>query len=65
MFSANAVCVLQLRSKVSVFKAETGTKKSIFLTMLTTFGLKQNQYSLGLVQKELRMEVLFEGEMHS
>lgn len=50
----------ELRNKVGVFKAETGTKKSVFLTMVTTFGLKQNQYSLGLVQNELRMEVLFE-----
>jgi hypothetical protein len=46
---------------VGVFKAETGTLESVFLTMVTTFGLKQNQYSTGLLQNELTMEVLFEG----
>lgn len=60
-FSIDKKYAEELRNKVGVFKAETGTKKSIFLTLLTTFGVKQNQYSLGLVQRELRMEVLFEG----
>jgi AAA+ ATPase superfamily predicted ATPase len=48
----------ELRNKVAAFKAETQTKKSIFITMLTTFGLHANIYS-GNVQNDLKMDVLF------
>lgn len=49
----------ELRNKVGAFKRETQTKKSVFLTMLTTYGLKVNVYS-GNVQNDLKMDVLFE-----
>lgn len=49
----------ELRNKMVAFKNETQTKKSIFLTMITTFGLQQNAYS-GNVQNDLKMDVLFE-----
>ena len=49
----------QLRQKIGVFRAETGTKKAIFLTMLTTYGLNPNAHSVGLVQNDLTMDVLF------
>lgn len=49
----------QLRQKIGVFRSETGTKKAIFLTMLTTYGLTQNAHSIGLVQNDLTMDVLF------
>lgn len=29
------------------------------MTLITTFGLKKNEYSNGLVQKELTMDALF------
>ncbi len=48
-----------LRNKVGIFKTETKTKKSVFLTFVSTFGLQQNAYS-GNVQNELRAEELFE-----
>jgi hypothetical protein len=48
----------ELRNKISVFKQETGTKKSVLLTMVTTYGLKANNYS-SLVQNSLTMDVLF------
>jgi hypothetical protein len=47
-----------LRNKVGAFKQETGTHKSVFLTFITTFGLKQNEYS-GMVQNEVLLEDLF------
>jgi uncharacterized protein len=50
-----------LRNKISAFKEETGTRKSVFLAFITTFGLKTNQYSMGLVQNDLTMDCLFEG----
>jgi AAA+ ATPase superfamily predicted ATPase len=51
----------ELRNKIGVFKEESKTRKSVFLTMITTFGLAQNQYSMSLVQNDLTMDVLFNG----
>lgn len=48
-----------LRNKKGVFKAETKTKKSLFLTLISTFGLQVNSYS-GNVQNDLKMDVLFQ-----
>lgn len=50
----------QLRQKIAVFKSETNTNKAVWLTMITTFGLKDNAHSGGLVQKALEMGCLFE-----
>ena len=50
-----------LRDKIGTFKAETGTRKSVFLTFVTTFGLKANSHAAGLVQNELTMDTLFVG----
>ena len=49
-----------IRNKLGVFKAATGTKKSLYFTMITTFGLLQNDYAHSLVQNSLTMDVLFE-----
>ncbi len=48
-----------LRNKVSSFKEETKTRKTIFLTMITTFGLKKNMYSSSLIQNIITMDDLF------
>ncbi|WP_436490114.1 AAA family ATPase [Chitinophaga sp. ARDCPP14] len=50
----------ELRNKIGIFKEETKTRKAIFLTMITTFGLNKNNYSNSLVQNSLKMDVLFE-----
>jgi hypothetical protein len=49
----------KLRQKIGVFKAETTTRKAVWLAMLTTFGLKKNDYSGSLVQHDLTMDCLF------
>ncbi len=49
-----------LRNKIGVFRAETKTRKSLFLTMITTFGLVQNEHALSLVQSSITMDALFE-----
>lgn len=49
----------ELASKVSVFKEVAKTNKTLFLTMITTYGVKHNDYHVGLVQSELTMEALF------
>ena len=48
-----------LRNLMSVFEMKTGTKKRLLLTMITTFGIKQNKHSLGLIEQTLTMEDLF------
>ena len=50
----------ELRNKIGAFTSEVKTRKSIYLTMITTFGLTKNQYSISLVQNDLTMDVLFE-----
>jgi len=49
----------ELRNKIAVFRANTGTRKAIYLTFVTTFGLQQNEYSTALVQNSLTMDALF------
>lgn len=48
-----------LETKLQVFTQSTKTKKTLFLTMITTYGVKKNIYSTGLVQSEIKMESLF------
>lgn len=49
----------ELRNKIAVFREATGTRKSIYLTFITTFGLQKNEYSTILVQNSLTMDALF------
>lgn len=51
---------MELRNKTAIFKETTGTRKQIFLTIISTFGVKPNKYSLGLVDLEVVIEDLFE-----
>ena len=48
----------KLRNKKSVFIGTTNTKKAVYLTMVTTFGIKANAYS-GIVQNEVTLDDLF------
>lgn len=50
----------ELRNKVGTFKTETNTRKSVFLTMITSFGVQPNMHSIGLVQNSITMDALFE-----
>jgi AAA+ ATPase superfamily predicted ATPase len=47
-----------LRNKREAFIRETKTRKTVHLTMITSYGVKQNEYS-GLVQSEVKMDDLF------
>lgn len=58
-FAINKGYADRLRNKIGIFKAATNTRKTVFLTMVTTYGLLQNSYSY-LAQNELKMDVLFE-----
>ena len=48
-----------LRNKISTFRTKSKTKKTLLLTMLTTYGLKKNQYVQQLVADDLTMDILF------
>jgi len=49
----------ELQNKIEAFRSHTKTKSSLFLTFITTYGLRQNQYRTQLVQNELTMDDLF------
>ena len=49
----------ELRTKIGVFKDVTQTQKAIYLTLITTFGLTQNDYAQTLVQNSLTIDALF------
>lgn len=50
----------ELENKLEVFQQQTKTKKTIFLTMITTNGVIQNMHATGLVQAEVKMDDLFD-----
>ncbi len=47
-----------LRNKLSSFTHESNTRKSLILTLVTTYGMKQNTYS-NIVQKQIVLNDLF------
>ncbi len=49
----------ELKNKIQAFQQQTKTKKTIFLTMITTYGVKQNIHSTGLLQTGINMNNLF------
>lgn len=49
----------ELRHKIGTFKSQTKTRKSVFLTLITTFGVDKNNHFAGLVQNEITMDALF------
>lgn len=49
------------RNRIAAFKAATHTRKPVFLTLITTFGIQENTYSAGLVDAALTMDDLFGG----
>jgi uncharacterized protein len=51
-----------LRDKMTIFQEITQTRKQLFLNILTTFGLKPNEHSIGLIDKAFSMDVLFAEE---
>ncbi|HEY6899405.1 MAG TPA: ATP-binding protein [Puia sp.] len=48
-----------LEKKVFTFKQETKTRKTLFPTLITTFGHTQNINSLGFIQNSITMDDLF------
>lgn len=49
----------EIMNKINTFQKSTKTRKSLFVTFITSYGLKQNKYSLQHVQNELVLDNLF------
>lgn len=58
-FSLDKKYAADLRETMRIFKERSKTKKSLFLTFITSFGLVPNINSIGFVQQEVTMESLF------
>ncbi len=51
--------VEKLQNKKRVFREQTGTSKTLFTTMVTSYGVKKNTYYLSAVDNQLTMDDLF------
>ncbi len=49
-----------LNNKISTFRTETRSRKTLFLTMISTHGLVKNIHSSTLIQNEISMDDLFQ-----
>ncbi|MBC7511216.1 MAG: ATP-binding protein [Ferruginibacter sp.] len=58
-FSIDKKYAAALLQKKHIFKTETRTRKQLFITLITTTGLQQNEHSLGLIDQQLRLDDLF------
>jgi uncharacterized protein len=59
-FALTKAQAAELEQKVALFKALTGTRKQIFLNLLSTHTLQPNEYSTGLLHEAFGLDVLFE-----
>lgn len=59
-YTLNKKYAAEIANKINAFTASTKTKKNIFVTFITSYGLVANQYSRQYVQNELTIEHLFE-----
>lgn len=49
----------KLQNKKRVFREQTGTRKTLFTTMVTTYGVEKNTHYLSSVDNQLTMDDLF------
>jgi hypothetical protein len=57
-FAIDAEYEQKLRNKKAIFIESTNTRKAVHLTMVTTYGLRQNSHS-GMIQSEITLDDLF------
>lgn len=58
-FTIDKASAKALRHKRETFRTVTGTRKTLFLTMVTTFGITRNEYGNELISNDLTMDSLF------
>lgn len=52
--------ITELRNKVSKFKEETETKDVVVITMITTYGVVENENFHEIIENSFEMDILFE-----
>ena len=58
-FTISKAYAKTLNEKLAIFQESSKTRKHLFLTLITTFGLEHNEHSLGLVEQVLVIDDLF------
>ena len=58
-FAIDKKYYLNLKNKIAELQQYTTTSKNIYLTMVTAFGLKENEYSHELVENRVELKDLF------
>ena len=58
-FTISEKYYLELKNKIEAFRMATGERKNLYLTMITTYGLKPNRYIMVLVQNSIELKDLF------
>ena len=59
LFSINSKYLTELRNKINHFKEKSKTKKSVYLTMITSYGIKANALIMSILENNLTVECLF------
>jgi AAA+ ATPase superfamily predicted ATPase len=59
-FTIDKSYATELDRKLKVFREQTGTKKSLFLSFVTTYGVKTNEHANRLLQNNLTMDIFFD-----
>ena len=59
LFTINKKTAESLRNKRGIFRETTKTRKHLMLTLITSFGINQNAYSLELMPVSLTLDDLF------
>ncbi len=49
----------KLEQKKEIFQRITGTHKTLFLTLITPYGVKENEHYIGLIDQQLTLDSLF------
>jgi len=58
-FTIDKAYAREIRSKLEVFRRVTATRKAVFLAIVSTYGLKANEYQAELVQNVVPLTALF------
>lgn len=59
-FSLSKATTQVIQNKIEVFIRETKTRKTIFPTLITSFGTEKNEYTTGFIQQEISTENLLQ-----
>jgi uncharacterized protein len=59
-FTIDKKYAAELEKKIAAFRRDTATRKTLLLTMITTYGLRNNTYKEQLIDNDIGMQALFE-----